>query len=82
MPSKSQAIAITEKALVQRLNRALAKSETILRKSRPGTRMEIDYGNYYSVSFRNNINGAHIDIEDLGRELGVMRPHETLAEPN
>jgi len=40
---------VTERALAQRINRALAKQDECLKKSRPDTRMEREYGTYYSA---------------------------------
>jgi hypothetical protein len=72
-------VMITERALVQRINRALAKEDEVVKKSRADSRMEMQYGTYYSVNQRtNNIANGNIDIESMGRELGVLKEYEAL----
>ena len=72
---------VSERGLIQRINRALAKQDECLKKSRPGSRMEIDYGTYYSVNLRtNNIAQAWNDLEKLGRDLEVLKQYEALAK--
>lgn len=71
---------ITSSALVQRINRALRKEGEQLHKLR-GERGWSDLGDYYIVDFyRNFIVASHVDLESLGRELGVLRESERLAE--
>jgi hypothetical protein len=73
-------VIVTERALLQRINRSLAKQAQSLKKSRPGTHMAAEYGTYYSVDLRtNNIVGTWKDAQALVREFDVLRPYEALS---
>ena len=68
---------VTERALAQRINRALAKEGQALHANRSTER---DIGGWYIVDLRHNrIEATHVELETLGRELGVMKPWECLA---
>jgi hypothetical protein len=74
-------IAISRRALTQRINRKLATEGERLRAYRGG-RSWNDLGDYYIVDVnRNVVVRAHVDIEGYGRVLGVIAGYETLAEP-
>jgi hypothetical protein len=67
---------ITERALIQRLNRKLKQDGEQLRTSR-STQTEITVGRYFIVDIqRNFISTQDVDIEKLGRELGVIQAWE------
>lgn len=71
-------VSISERALLGRINRALPEFE-VLRKARPGSRAEADLGTFFVVDLnRNAVTAQHVDIEALGRELGALRPYETM----
>jgi hypothetical protein len=72
---------ITERALIQRINRRLAKDGEKLKKSR-GEKVLLDLGDYFIVNFNlNQIVAHHItDIIELGRELEVLKPYEVIKE--
>lgn len=68
------------RALIQRINRALARSDEVLRSTR-GDRWRSTLGDYYVLDInRNLVCAKHVVPEDLGRELGVLREYETLVE--
>ena len=71
---------VTERALVQRLNRCLAREDRVLRKCRPGP----DYaelGDWYCVDLSSNtIASKDVDLEEWGRELGVLKPYEAMSD--
>lgn len=71
---------VSEDALIKRINRKLKSSGTWeqVRTSR-GQQLTQNLGRHYLLDvFRNMIGDHHIDIEDLARELGVMRPLEQM----
>lgn len=70
---------ITEKALSSRINRRLRHDERMLKKSR-GERDRSELGDYYVVDMQMNLIDKHVDLCALGRELGVLREHESVAE--
>jgi len=78
---------VSKRALVQRINRALAHQDQQLRATR-GTRSgegftsdQVELGYYYTVDFRLNcVVEKHVDLEELGRELKVLAAWEKLEE--
>jgi hypothetical protein len=73
-------IPVTLSALIARINRALAKDDRTLRKNRHGPYME-RFGDYYIVDTQRNFvvfeNAG--SPEELGRELGVLKPWEKVS---
>lgn len=74
-------VKISSRALMQRINRRLAKEGEVLRTSR-GTSEIHNLGNYFIVDLRTNSVTAHQidDLEGLAREIGVIKPYEELGE--
>ena len=75
-------VPVTARAAIQRINRALAQDDMVLRTAR-GVQEHINVGHYYVVNTR--INGVvyrykDVNLEDLGRELGVLKPYEQVAD--
>ena len=71
---------VSEAALKRRINRKLAKDGQALRTSR-NWQMEMEAGHHYVVDFSHGgVIQSHVDLEDLGRELGVLKPYEYLAD--
>jgi hypothetical protein len=69
------------RALIQRINRRLARDDEQMRKY-PGGRWVTDLGEYYIVNyFHNFLVQGHVDPEALGRELGALRDWEGVEEP-
>ena len=67
---------VTPSALTRRVNRKLAHQCEVLSKTR-GERWRGDLGDYYIVNWwTNTVEAQHIDLEALGREIGVLREHE------
>ena len=79
-----QFVPITERALVQRLRRALAKEGDRLFANRGkhgvGRTDPANIGAYYIVDGRNVMTDHDVDLVALGRELGVLRHWEQLVE--
>lgn len=71
-------VVVSERALVKRLNRSLAAEGQMIRKSR---RPDTDTGEYFCIDVRrNSIEAAHVDLEKWGREAGVLRGWEAVAD--
>ena len=69
-------VAVTERALIQRINRALRKRDEVLKRTR-GTHALRDLGDYYVVDVRRNaVVAADVNPEAYGRELDVLAPYE------
>ncbi len=77
---KTERVPVSERALVQRINRKLSKQGEMLRKSRGGSAFNT-LGDFYSIDIRSNSVASHsIDIEVWGRELAVLHPWEKLED--
>lgn len=72
-------ISVSERAVIQRINRKLRPHDEMLRKSRGGRAMQ-SVGDYYVVNFdRNYIAQQDVDVEGLARELAVLKPWEKVT---
>ena len=75
---KLETAPVSERALIQRINRKLAVDGEKLHRSREGSaRMKL--GEWFIVEESTGITAYHCDLEDLGRELGVLQEWETLC---
>jgi hypothetical protein len=71
-----QRVAVSMKALMARINRKLAHEDEMLKATR-GERYRHDLGDYYVIGIRvGGVNASHVDPEELGREIGVLKPWE------
>ncbi len=71
-------VPVSERAVIQRINRALALQGQKMRKTR-GWRAHHELGDYYVVvPSRNFIVAQNIDLEAFARELEVLAPYERL----
>ena len=79
MGEKKQRVPVTVRALIQRINRKLALQDESLRKARTEN-VRLTVGDYYIVDvMRNCIAHREVDIEEQGRQLGALKPWETVA---
>jgi hypothetical protein len=80
MAAKSAAkVLVSERALIQRINRKLKHDGEQLRRAR-GAQTEYSVGAYFIVDvMRNFITAQHVDLEKLGRELEVLQGWEAPA---
>lgn len=76
----SKQVPVSRRALFARINRHLKKDGEWLRASR-GERALQDLGEYYVIDIsRNFVLHKDVDLEDLGRELGVLAAFEKLTD--
>lgn len=69
-------VPVTARALVQRINRALAKQNLCIKKTRGA---DVNLGEYFELNTQKNfITNLDVDIESLGRDLKVLRNYEVL----
>ena len=69
---------VSRKALIQRINRRLAREGKALRSFR-SRQDRMEYGEFYTVIAETSLFlGSHADLEELGRDLGVLREGEVL----
>lgn len=77
---QSNTIPITARALLQRINRVLAKNSRTLRATR-GAQMRKDAGDFFILDLsRNEVLIKDVDPQVLGRELGVLKEYEYLSQ--
>jgi len=70
---------VSPQALLQRINRAMAKEDQVLKAAR-GERWRGELGDHYIVDTNlNAVIAQHCGLEALGTELGVLKEWETLA---
>jgi hypothetical protein len=75
----STQVPVSMRALLQRINRKLAKDQEVLKTLR-GQRYENDLGRYYTVNVADNrIAATHVDPAMLGQELGVLAVWECVT---
>ncbi|HTQ03027.1 MAG TPA: hypothetical protein VMI54_04195 [Polyangiaceae bacterium] len=73
-------VPVTKRALIQRINRKIADDGEVLKATR-GERSRQELGDFYILDPNHNaIVNKHVDPEALGRELGVLKPYETLVD--
>ena len=79
MQKKLEKLKVSERALLARINRKIHDDDLMLRRC-PSTRRDyLNMGDYYLVNWRiNGLAGHHIDLEDYGREVGVLKDYEEL----
>ncbi len=72
---------VTERALLARINRKLAKTDEVMKKCRADTSAYNDFGDYYIISLTENIvSSTHVDLDALSRDLGVLQSYEVLED--
>lgn len=77
---KNKTVPVSERALIQRINRALAKDGERLRKAR-SVQTTLSVGDYYVLDVQKNfIAHQHVDLDHLGRELKVLHRYEHLVD--
>lgn len=65
------------RAVLQRVNRKLKNANEIVKKARG--RLEQEVGKYYRLDLhRNVVVEKNVNLEKLGRELGVLKPYEVI----
>lgn len=71
---------VDDAVIEARVRRALAMRGEQLRISRPGSREEAEFGRYWTADIRTgNPERWPLDLDDLARETGVMRPGERMT---
>ena len=75
--STDMKLRLDARAVLQRVNRKLKNANEIVKKARG--RLEQEVGEYYRLDLhRNAIIEKDVDLEKLGRELGVLKPYEVI----
>lgn len=76
MSAKRATVPVSERALLQRINRKLRQQGKMLKVTR-GERAAQDLGRCYIVNVNQNyVVSKDCDPEDVGRELGVLADYE------
>lgn len=78
MGTKRVLIPISERALFQRIDRALAKAGEKLRKAR-SDEAAASLGAYFIIDLKKKaVVRVKVDLVDLGRKLKILAPYERL----
>ena len=78
MAKKALKMKVTERALIQRINRKLVHKGETLHIAR-GERWYSDLG-YYYITSNNNLVAGHIKLDELARELRALKAYEEVAD--
>ena len=73
---KRQKVMISERALLQRLNRALAERELRIKSCKETSRAFSQLGRFYVVD--NDGLAMNVDLAAWGRKYGALKPWEEL----
>lgn len=90
--AKKRAVPVTERAVIQRVNRKLAEKHGKIPSSPPTARVVLkktrgwnavqNLGEFYTLDvYSNTVLDTHVDLEAEARELGALADWETLV-PN
>ena len=73
-------VPVTERALIQRLNRSIREDELVVKKCRQDSRAHQELGDYYIVNFNRNFvverNLDLVDLQSMGRAKKVLADWE------
>jgi hypothetical protein len=76
-PGRQILVPLTQRALYQRLARALARDGKRLKKTRAApARSRV--GDYFILNDNGGIVMHHVDLQQLAREIGVLQTYEQL----
>lgn len=71
---------VSESALISRINKRItAFEQKILKKCSSSSKRHSDLGDYYIINFYKHVVDGHIDLEQYGRKIGVLKEWEILA---
>jgi len=90
--TESDLVSVSERALVKRCNRIIAKDNRKLMKNHPArsragkrrlTDREKEFGTFFVVKGgpRGKVVEHHVDLEELGRRCGALASYEYLEKP-
>ena len=77
--TKPRTAPVSERALLGRINRVLAKDNRVVKASREGTSLYANMGRYYLLDWStNNIVDHNFQLEGLAKKLGCIAEWEHL----
>jgi hypothetical protein len=76
-------VPVTERALIQRLNRKIKEDDLVLKKCRPDSKAHNELGDYYIVDIHRNFiveKGLDsVDLQSMGRAKKVLADWEEVS---
>jgi hypothetical protein len=79
MPERVK-VAVSERALFARIDRALRKEGETLRRCRPDSRSYYELGDYYVIDVSiNGVVSKDVDLGRMAKSLGLLKAYERLA---
>jgi hypothetical protein len=77
---QAEGIPVQTRALLARVNRHLVKQGEVLRATRGEGIARQEFGAYYRLDTHNNlVVDKHVDLEELARQLGALKPYERVV---
>jgi hypothetical protein len=76
MSKKPPTITVSRRALIARVERALAKQDRELHADRSSNQVSL----YVTDAKKQTVVETDVDVEALARKIGVMKPWERLAD--
>ncbi len=77
-------VPVSERALIQRLNRKIKEDDLVLKKCRPDSRAYNDLGDYFVVDINRNVvierKLDSVDLQSMGRAKKVLADWEELEK--
>lgn len=81
MPSIPSPFTVSPRAVIARINRKLKPELQAVRVTRGRLAHERDFGPYYLIDYnRNWITDKDVGLEELARELGVLKSWEMVED--
>jgi hypothetical protein len=78
--AKREKVLVSERAILARINRKLAKDQEVLRKCRRDNRSYHQLGDYYRIDVRcNGVVEMDVPLETIAKDLEVLKPWEEIA---
>jgi hypothetical protein len=69
---------VTEEVVVERIRQVLRKQNRDLRVATPEKQKELKLGRYYTVGPEGAVTDPDVNLEELARDIGVMKPGEEI----
>ena len=76
-------VSVSVRALLGRVNRKMSYQGIVVRRCRSSSKWYNELGEFYGCDHHTDFidkRWLHIDLEELGRDLGVLKPYEKLAD--
>ena len=80
-PTSAAKTPVSADAVIKRINRRMKILGVTLKAVRPGQRRE-HFGQFCVVGLHDLITDKHVDLDQMARELGVLKDDEEIRTPS